>query len=82
MQKVVGSSPIIRFPQRKAGQWLSARLCSGFRIRTTMYALQRSRGTDGSVVSVDGRDWFVLMSVPPQAAEHRRRLICVRADAF
>ena len=39
-------------------------------------------GDDGSVVKIDGRDWFVMMHVPPQNAEARRRLICVRAEGL
>ena len=38
-------------------------------------------GTDGSVLEIDGRDWFVMMHVAPEHAEARRRLICVRAEA-
>jgi len=38
-------------------------------------------GADGSVVKIDGRDWFVMMHVPPQDTSSKGRLICVRADA-
>jgi hypothetical protein len=37
-------------------------------------------GADGSVLEIDGQDWFVMMHVPPQNSEARRRLICVRAE--
>jgi hypothetical protein len=39
-------------------------------------------GDDGSAVEIDGLEWFVMMHVPPQNAEARQRLICVRADSF
>lgn len=41
-----------------------------------------SGGGDGSVISVDGRDWFVMMTMPPQGTEARRRLICVRVEGL
>lgn len=39
-------------------------------------------GDDGSVVEIDGREWFVLMHVAPQNVEARVRLICVRAEGL
>lgn len=39
-------------------------------------------GDDGSVVKIDGRDWFVMMHVPPENTAARRRLICVRAEGL
>ena len=39
-------------------------------------------GDDGSVLNIDGRDWFVMMSVQPEGNEATRRLICVRAEAL
>ena len=38
-------------------------------------------GADGSVLEIDGSEWFVMMHVAPQNTEARRRLICVRAEA-
>jgi hypothetical protein len=39
-------------------------------------------GGDGSVISVDGRDWFVMMTMRPEGTEARRRLICVRVEGL
>jgi len=39
-------------------------------------------GGDGSVINVDDRDWFVLMTMPPEGAEAARRLICVRVESL
>jgi len=39
-------------------------------------------GSDGSVISVDGADWFVLMTMAPEGAEAGRRLVCVPVDGL
>lgn len=39
-------------------------------------------GADGSVLEIDGCEWFVMMQLPPQNAEARRRLICVRTEGL
>jgi hypothetical protein len=39
-------------------------------------------GDDGSVVEIDGLEWFVMMHVTPQNGEAGRRLICVPAEGL